>query len=47
LLSGKKLNLKSTFKRAFGETQGTSIGNLLRRVWGLDGEAYERRDSRS
>jgi len=44
--SGRKLNLKRSFKRACRESRGMSGGNLLRRIWGLGGEAGEVRDSR-
>lgn len=38
LLSGKKLNLKRSFKRAFGKSQEISAGKLFRRFWDLDGQ---------
>lgn len=38
LLSGKKLNLKRSLKRPCREPRGISVGNLLKRVWGLDEE---------
>lgn len=38
------MNLKRSLKRACREPRGVSVGNLLRRVWGLDGEAGTGRD---
>ena len=38
------MNLKSSLKRACRKPRGVSVGNLLRRVGGSDGEARERSD---